>query len=442
MYARTSLLTTTLAALVVPIAWGDAITVDDHRYEDVYIIESERMYYVLLPETGEVKNVAKESIDEGSVFIADDATLRHDLFLRWKKQRGAEEPEAEEPDEAPPTPTAPEQKKPPVGTADLFQAFYQKELLERIAGFEGQYALWRSFTDYQRDAIRREILARHRAEQAASAQRAQQQQATVQQLEEQRAAIAEARQTQQQNIAQTVQREAERLMALQNDPSLNYSSLALAQARAAEDVFLSLSGYRGAYRARVLQEELEDQVAYDTRRANAHAGQIAAAGAAERMYYQRLLGALGEQEATLARVENQAQRQLRLSAKVAARVEMRNEIELTRLALLDEALTNNYQPQFNAERVRGWKANVPQKTDPFQISTDFWRITWKINRRERHGIFRVNIREALTGDILTSFSDQDDAYERVRILNRPGLFTLDIIVRGAISYEIEVAELQ
>ncbi len=70
-------------------AAADAIRVDGTWQHDVYIEASERMFYVLVPKTGTVRNISKAEVDAEDVVITEDAAARRALRARWKAQNQA-----------------------------------------------------------------------------------------------------------------------------------------------------------------------------------------------------------------------------------------------------------------------------------------------------------------------------------------------------------------
>ncbi len=71
------------ALLGVGTAMADTITVGETTYEDVLVLSSESLYYILLPEEGRTLNVRRESVDESQVKLTEDQALREDLKRRY-----------------------------------------------------------------------------------------------------------------------------------------------------------------------------------------------------------------------------------------------------------------------------------------------------------------------------------------------------------------------
>ena len=71
------------ALLGVGTAMADTITVGETTYEDVLVLSSESLYYILLPEEGRTLNVRRESVDESQVKLTEDEALREDLKRRY-----------------------------------------------------------------------------------------------------------------------------------------------------------------------------------------------------------------------------------------------------------------------------------------------------------------------------------------------------------------------
>jgi hypothetical protein len=80
----------TWAGLVAlaPFAAGDTITIDGVLYQNVYIRESEALYYVQDPATGKVHSVQKSAVTLEDVLISEDRGERVKLLKAWRAKRG------------------------------------------------------------------------------------------------------------------------------------------------------------------------------------------------------------------------------------------------------------------------------------------------------------------------------------------------------------------
>ncbi len=68
-------------------AGGDTITISGKTYENVYIVEEKVMYYVKIPETGEVIATLKNEVAPEAVRISPDPAERKKLLKEFKKKR-------------------------------------------------------------------------------------------------------------------------------------------------------------------------------------------------------------------------------------------------------------------------------------------------------------------------------------------------------------------
>jgi len=68
---------------------ADSIRVDGETLDDVYINEGAAMYYVLIPDTGTIRNVGKSEIDATDVVISSDRAHRKALLTEWKAAKAA-----------------------------------------------------------------------------------------------------------------------------------------------------------------------------------------------------------------------------------------------------------------------------------------------------------------------------------------------------------------
>lgn len=78
-----------LLAFALPrVAGGDTITISGKTHENVYIVEEKLMYYVKIPDTGDVIATLKSEVAPGAVSISPDPAERKKLLKEFKKKRG------------------------------------------------------------------------------------------------------------------------------------------------------------------------------------------------------------------------------------------------------------------------------------------------------------------------------------------------------------------
>ncbi len=68
-------------------AAADRIAFDGKSYDDVYIAEGASMYYIHLPDTGEVLSVRKDSVPAKDVHLTPDREARNEIRNRWNEVR-------------------------------------------------------------------------------------------------------------------------------------------------------------------------------------------------------------------------------------------------------------------------------------------------------------------------------------------------------------------
>lgn len=104
-------LTVLVAGLLTPIAaFADSILLNGVRYENVFIEEGASMYYVMLPDSGQVLNARKTEVAPADIDISRDVTQREALRRRWKEARQVAAP-------APPVPAP--KRETPISVADI-----------------------------------------------------------------------------------------------------------------------------------------------------------------------------------------------------------------------------------------------------------------------------------------------------------------------------------
>lgn len=76
-----------LGVLLSTVAVADRITLGGVTHTDVYVRESDTLYYVQFPDTGKVEVAAKASVNPSDVVIDGDEAARAALLARWNAAR-------------------------------------------------------------------------------------------------------------------------------------------------------------------------------------------------------------------------------------------------------------------------------------------------------------------------------------------------------------------
>ena len=76
-------------ALVFP-AFADSITISGRQYQDVNIVESERMYYIKIPATGKTLAIKKDELSIADVQISTNKAEREERDQKWRKKISTE----------------------------------------------------------------------------------------------------------------------------------------------------------------------------------------------------------------------------------------------------------------------------------------------------------------------------------------------------------------
>ncbi|MFP4193265.1 MAG: hypothetical protein ACLFU6_14490 [Candidatus Hydrogenedentota bacterium] len=77
--------------LAVPMAGADSIVIGGELLEDVVVREGGSLYYVQIPETGEIETVRTSEVAAEDVTITDDPFERDELVAQWERNRDDEE---------------------------------------------------------------------------------------------------------------------------------------------------------------------------------------------------------------------------------------------------------------------------------------------------------------------------------------------------------------
>ena len=112
---------------------------------------------------------------------------------------------------------------------------------------------------------------------------------------------------------------------------------------------------------------------------------------------------------------------------------------LARLDQLTTAVDENYQSPLKRTVVAHWETDSSQKSEVFAISEPFWRLDCFRDDLGESGAFAVTVFDAETGAPFTRISGVDFLQMRVRILDGPGRYFLEIEQDTSdIPYEIKV----
>ena len=72
---------------------ADSITIDERPYTNVFIRQSEAMYYVQIPATGRVVSAFKRDVDQDTVRISPDPGHRAALLRQWRAWHAEQRPD-------------------------------------------------------------------------------------------------------------------------------------------------------------------------------------------------------------------------------------------------------------------------------------------------------------------------------------------------------------
>lgn len=111
---------------------------------------------------------------------------------------------------------------------------------------------------------------------------------------------------------------------------------------------------------------------------------------------------------------------------------------LARLDQLTTAVNEDYTSPLKRTTVASWTGGADQKTEVFAISEPFWRLDCFREDLGESGSFAVTVYDAETGAPFTKVTGVDFLQMRVRILDGPGRYYLEIEQDSStIPYEIK-----
>ena len=99
---------------------------------------------------------------------------------------------------------------------------------------------------------------------------------------------------------------------------------------------------------------------------------------------------------------------------------------LARLDQLTAAVGDDYESTLKGTVVANWEGSASQKTEVFAIAEPFWRLDCRRQDLGESGSFAVTVFDAETGAPFTRITGVDFLQMRVRILNGPGRYYLEI----------------
>ncbi|MFO7776455.1 MAG: hypothetical protein R6W89_11730 [Candidatus Hydrogenedentota bacterium] len=77
----------TAGLLAVPMAGADSIVIGGELYDNVIVREGASLYYVQIPETGEIETIRTSEVAAEDVTITDDPFKRDELVAQWERNR-------------------------------------------------------------------------------------------------------------------------------------------------------------------------------------------------------------------------------------------------------------------------------------------------------------------------------------------------------------------
>jgi hypothetical protein len=111
---------------------------------------------------------------------------------------------------------------------------------------------------------------------------------------------------------------------------------------------------------------------------------------------------------------------------------------LARLDQLTAAVSEDYESPLKRSVMAAWEGNASQKTEVFAITAPFWRLDCIREDLGESGSFAVTVYDAETGAPFTRISGVDFLQMRVRVLDGPGRYYLEIEQDSSIiPYEIK-----
>lgn len=99
---------------------------------------------------------------------------------------------------------------------------------------------------------------------------------------------------------------------------------------------------------------------------------------------------------------------------------------LARINQLTDAVDKDYVPVLKPVSVATWSGSVRQRTEPFEVDKKIWRLECLRDDFGNPGHFSITVFDATTREPFTRISDVDFLQMRVRVLNGPGTYYLEI----------------
>lgn len=415
-------------SLMAGMAGADSIRVGDEIYRDVYIRKGKDFYYVYHPEAGRMEQVSRHRANVSDVVISDDAAYREALLARYRERAGLEKPETE----AAVTVKAPARKVAAGQTAVLDGALLkQRRQLEELALFEAQLAHWRGLTEAVREEIRVGLGARLETRLAG---RAADQEAALSQVD---ALESKKGDVEQQWDAVAAERAAAVDGARASDRSSDYF-----------EAYERSKGYYPTWhfyydecerlRTVPIWWYTEDPSLYDAGRAELARTQQTI-DAVERDYAAQS-AALGKTLDSLESARAMQARAARAAVAKAGDEQRRIGGQQARVAALDDAVAQAYQPRLPVVPVASSRGSGPGRVEEFTVGEGLWRIDCWASNGATSGL-TVTLYDAETEKPFTRIDGADFLGMRTRIFEGPGRYYAEVdLDPGVTGYEIAVGE--
>ncbi len=414
-------------ALTSGLASADSIRVGDKLYRNVYIGVSSEYYYVHHPESGEMERISRRRSNISNVQIDDNEDARSALLARYEAAKAKPQEPARK---------APVSQSEVAGETKSFDGDLLKYriYMRDLAEFETQLAHWKDLSPETQKRIQGGLY--ETMEQRAARRSAAHEQAvtSISTLEQEKVTI------QQHVEAAAIERERAVWQARAESTERNYleaykNSWVPGQP---QHYYYREGGRRpqvGVYYVYGRDTEIYNSALEERARENNRIAEANDRYEAQTENYGKVLNSV---DSAITRHAREAQTTVQ-----KAHDEMRRyKAWQARVAALDAAEEDEYQPVLKPTVVEHWTGAADRRTPDFTIDQGLWRLDCLRAEDGNLGDFAVTVFSAETDAPFTRVSGVDYLGMRSRIFDEPGTYYLVISQSGIpVSYDVTVSTL-
>jgi hypothetical protein len=407
-----------LLVLLTPIcSSADSIRVGDTSYRDVYIGVSADYYYIHHPGKGERERISRRRSDISDVVIDTDPARRDALLAQYRTAKTGGTLVAE--------------KTPVELGGDVVQVHRFRKEMRNMAVFESQFSHWRSLSPETRELIQeglQESLVLRAEKRAIDHENSL---VRLEELDAEKAAVENELES------AAIARETAVARAEAENGEGRYLDAYRSSRVRVGPYYQYYQDYYGNIRTVPRYWYERDETLYDAATEERYRTQQRIEAA--ELDYADQAAVYGSQYDSVQGAISRRAQDVRATVSKSQDEQRRYGFYLGRIAALEEAEADGYQPRLRASTLASWNGSGNQKTPSFTVASGIWRIDCRGVEGDLADSFSVTVFDAERGVPFTRIAGADFLGMRSRVFDESGSYYLVVEQGlGGGHYEIRV----